>query len=118
MVKSIIMFEKTKVIDPRSNKELKHKMINEPTLHKLPKSAKKILILLAEAGTITQKEIISLSAIPAKTVRYALKRLGEANLIATRPNLADMRSSFYSLNDEIDFHLMGRYIDEANTAVA
>ncbi len=69
---------------------------------KLPKSSKKILVLLATKGTMTQKEIIVKSGIPAKTVRYALKKLSASDLILTRPSLMDMRSSFYTLNPDID----------------
>ncbi|MCY3411199.1 MAG: winged helix-turn-helix domain-containing protein [Candidatus Heimdallarchaeota archaeon] len=85
---------------------------------RLPKSSKKILLLLAAEGTLTQKEIIALSGIPAKTVRYALKKLGESDLILTKPSLMDMRSSFYSLNHEFD-NLISVHVEEArNLATA
>lgn len=80
-------------------------MLSDLNLPKLPKSSKKILLLLANEGTLTQKEIIVKSKIPAKTVRYALKKLSASDLILTRPSLMDMRSSFYTINPDIDMQL-------------
>jgi DNA-binding MarR family transcriptional regulator len=85
---------------------------------RLPKSSKKILLILSEAGILTQKDIIWQSGMPAKTARYALKRLDEENLLATKPNLEDMRSSFYLLNPDVEMHLMASYVEEARTVLA
>ena len=91
-------------------------MLNQPTLPKLPKSSKKIIILLSEEGTLTQKEIIALSGIPAKTVRYALKKLSNSDLLVTKPSLMDMRSSFYSLNPDF-YPLVNSHIEEVKIAI-
>lgn len=85
-------------------------------LPKLPKSSKRIILLLAEEGTLTQKEIITLSGIPAKTVRYALKKLGSSDLLVTKPSLMDMRSSFYSLNPDYS-PLIHQHVEEAKIAI-
>ncbi len=93
-------------------------MIYHENIPRLPKSSKKILLILSEAGTLTQKDIIWQSGMPAKTARYALKRLDEENLLATKPNLEDMRSSFYLLNPDVEMHLMASYVEEARTVLA
>ncbi|MHA1353429.1 MAG: hypothetical protein ACTSPP_11650 [Candidatus Heimdallarchaeaceae archaeon] len=49
---------------------------------------------------MTQKQLIIESEIPARTARYALKRLIEMGLIIKRNNLADMRSVYYFLVEE------------------
>ncbi len=86
-------------------------------LPKLPKSAKKIIFLLSEEGQLTQKEIISLTNIPAKTVRYALKRLTETKLVISQHNLEDMRSMFYSLSPDTDFTFQDLIIEDARKLV-
>ena len=67
--------------------------------NEVPISGKKLMAILGEKGPLTQKELIQASDIPARTARYALKRLIEMGLIIKRSNLADMRSVFYFLAD-------------------
>jgi DNA-binding MarR family transcriptional regulator len=54
---------------------------------------------LEKKGPLTQKQLIKASAIPARTARYALRRLIELGLIIKRSNLNDMRSVFYFIVD-------------------
>ncbi|MCG3220385.1 MAG: winged helix-turn-helix transcriptional regulator [Candidatus Heimdallarchaeota archaeon] len=61
----------------------------------IPVSGKKLLSILEKKGPLTQKQLIKASAIPARTARYALRRLIELGLIVKRSNLSDMRSVFY-----------------------
>ncbi len=68
--------------------------------NELPLSGKKLLEVLDENGPLTQKELIKASDIPARTARYALRRLIELELIAKRCNLTDARSFFYFKLDE------------------
>jgi DNA-binding MarR family transcriptional regulator len=97
--------------------------INEETnmsnykLPRLPKSSKRLIAILAEKGQLTQKELIQAVGMPAKTVRYALKRLSEVNLIVTTPNLQDMRSNFYQLSPDVPFTLMEMHIEQAQKLV-
>ena len=93
-------------------------MLSSYKLPKLPKSAKRIILVLAEEGQMTQKVLISITKIPAKTVRYALKRLNEQKLVISQHNLEEMRSMFYSLNPDIDFTFMNQIIDNARKLVA
>jgi len=84
---------------------------------RLPKSSKRLVATLAERGQLTQKELIQAVKMPAKTVRYALKRLNEAKLIVATPNLQDMRSMFYILNPDYSFRQMEQHIDEARELI-
>ncbi|MHA2249724.1 MAG: winged helix-turn-helix transcriptional regulator [Candidatus Kariarchaeaceae archaeon] len=95
-----------------------NKMLSSYKLPKLPKSAKRIILVLSEEGQMTQKDLINMTKIPAKTVRYALKRLNEQKLVISQHNLEDMRSMFYSLNPDVDFSFMNQIIDNARKLVA
>ncbi|MHA1305273.1 MAG: winged helix-turn-helix transcriptional regulator [Candidatus Heimdallarchaeaceae archaeon] len=63
-------------------------------------SGQKLIRLLEKKGPLTQKELIIESEIPARTARYALKRLIEMGLIIKRSNLADMRSVYYFIVEQ------------------
>lgn len=86
-------------------------------LPKLPKSSKRLIAVLAESGQLTQKQLINKVKMPAKTVRYALKRLDESNLIVSIPNLQDMRSMFYQLNPDHPLGLMEAHIEQAKALI-
>ena len=55
---------------------------------------------------------------PAKTVRYALKRLAEEAVITQIPNLEDMRSVYYALSPELSAAEVDAHIEAARTVVA
>ncbi len=86
-------------------------------LPKLPKSSKKLISALAENSPLTQKELILKVNMPAKTVRYALKRLAEEDVISEIPNLEDMRSIFYTLNPSMDPSLLDAHISDARKSI-
>ncbi|MDD5736473.1 MAG: helix-turn-helix domain-containing protein [Methanothrix sp.] len=54
--------------------------------------------LLESESLLTQKEIVTKTYLPARTVRYALNRLKEENLLLERFSFRDARQSLYSLN--------------------
>ena len=56
-----------------------------------------LMTVLEKKNPLTQKELIKKAALPARTVRYALKRLIELGIIIRRNNLQDMRSVYYFL---------------------
>ncbi|MCH8906594.1 MAG: MarR family transcriptional regulator [Candidatus Heimdallarchaeota archaeon] len=87
-------------------------------LPKLPKSSKRLILVLSDFGQLTQKELIARVGMPAKTVRYALKRLNEQRLVIAQHNLEDMRSMFYSLNPDVDWTLMEQHIADARKLVS
>jgi len=101
----------------RIAQETRIKMIDY-NLPKLPNSSKKILLILSEYGNLTQKELIQTVNMPAKTVRYALRRLAEEGLIVTMPNLGDMRSCYYSLNPDQNYRVIDLTIEDARILFA
>ncbi len=54
--------------------------------------------MLESESLLTQKEIVTKTYLPARTVRYALNRLKEENLLLERFSFRDARQSLYSLN--------------------
>jgi DNA-binding MarR family transcriptional regulator len=54
--------------------------------------------VLESGSLLTQKEIINKTYLPARTVRYALTRLKEENLLLRRFYFQDARQSLYGLN--------------------
>jgi transcription initiation factor IIE alpha subunit len=67
-------------------------------LDRLPPSAKLVIKVLESGSLLTQKEIINKTYLPARTVRYALTRLKEENLLLKRFYFPDARQSLYGLN--------------------
>jgi DNA-binding MarR family transcriptional regulator len=71
--------------------EEKNSVIEE---NKIPPSAKRVLSLIGNRP-LTAKSILKESKLAPRTVRYALKKLLEANMIQKVPNLEDMRKYLY-----------------------
>jgi NAD+ kinase len=63
----------------------------------LPPSAKLIYKILSYEGNSTQKELINLSYLPERTVRYALELLLKKHLITQHPYLNDARQTVYGV---------------------
>lgn len=64
----------------------------------LPPSAKLVYMILKPGRQLTQKEIVSETFLPARTVRYALARLKDENILIERLHRVDARQSLYGLN--------------------
>jgi len=64
----------------------------------LPPSARQVFQLLASDGPLTQKDIISKTDLPPRTVRYALGRLRGEEMLEERFCFSDARQSLYRLN--------------------
>lgn len=64
----------------------------------LPPSAKQVFQVLASDGPLTQKDIITKTDLPPRTVRYALGRLKDEEMLEERFCFSDARQSLYSLN--------------------
>jgi len=64
----------------------------------LPPSARQVFDVLATNGPLTQKDLISKSDLPPRTVRYALSRLKGEDFLEERFCFQDARQSLYSLN--------------------
>jgi transcription initiation factor IIE alpha subunit len=68
----------------------------QATVSSLPPSAKLVYTVLAWSGQLTQKALIERTALPSRTVRYALRRLRDERLIIERLHLQDARQSLYA----------------------
>ena len=63
----------------------------------LPPSARHVFDVLARNGPLTQKDLISKTDLPPRTVRYALSRLKGEDILQERFCFQDARQSIYSL---------------------
>lgn len=63
----------------------------------LPPSAKLVYRVIETDGALTQKDLIQKTTLPARTVRYAISRLREADIISERFHFIDARQSLYGL---------------------
>jgi len=68
-------------------------------LHDLPPSAKLVAKVLELEGEMVQGQLAAESLLPDRTVRYALNRLKEADLVGSRYSLEDARKQVYYLDD-------------------
>lgn len=68
-------------------------------LTELPPSAKLVYKVLEYEGSMTQEEIADESRLCSRTVRYALGKLEDGNLVASRVYLEDARQSKYRIVD-------------------
>ncbi|WP_255170135.1 MarR family transcriptional regulator [Natrononativus amylolyticus] len=66
----------------------------------LPPSAKLVAKVLEYNETMTQQQIADETLLPARTVRYALNRLDEENVIRSRFSFSDARKRLYTLEIE------------------
>jgi DNA-binding MarR family transcriptional regulator len=69
-------------------------------LDELPPSAKLVFKVLEYDGPLTQKQIVEESMLSARTVRYALERLQDIDLVSQDVYFADARQSLYELTGE------------------
>ena len=69
-------------------------------VHDVPPSAKLVLTVLAHEGTLTQSQLVEETMLPARTVRYALKRLEKHDVVTSEISFMDARQNVYSLNHE------------------
>jgi len=68
--------------------------------HNLPDPAIVLLKYMISEGASTQSELISSLDLPLRTIRYSLRRLKEEQFIRSKPDLLDMRSLKYTVNEE------------------
>lgn len=60
-------------------------------------SMKLILNILENRGHLTQKEIAKVTRLPVRTVRYALNRLKEEDILEEREYFQDARQCLYQI---------------------
>lgn len=66
----------------------------------LPPSAKLVAKVLEYNDTLTQSELAEETLLPPRTVRYALTRLEDRNVIDSRFSFSDARKRLYTLDVE------------------
>jgi len=72
---------------------------DDETLDDLPPSAKLVYKVLEYDGPLTQKGIVEESMLSPRTVRYALERLDEIDIISEDVYFADARQNLYELSE-------------------
>jgi len=87
----------TRVEDPDSAPPALSEAEYRERLRELPPSAKLVAKILEIDGAMAQGELAEESLLPDRTVRYALNRLEESELIEARYSLTDARKQVYSL---------------------
>ena len=70
------------------------------TIEDLPPSAKLVFKVLEYNGPMTQKGIVEESMLSARTVRYALERLEEIDIVEEDVYFADARQNLYEIVPE------------------
>ncbi|WP_435360634.1 MarR family transcriptional regulator [Haloarchaeobius sp. DFWS5] len=66
----------------------------------LPPSAKLVAKVLEYNETLTQSQLAEETLLPPRTVRYALNRLEEADVVHSRFSFSDARKRLYTLTIE------------------
>jgi predicted transcriptional regulator len=61
----------------------------------LPPSSKTVLQILDNGGAMTHKDLVNKSKLAPRTVRYALKKLKEHQMIIEKFNFRDARQIIY-----------------------
>ena len=69
-------------------------------VRELPPSAKLVAKVLEYNDTMTQQQLAEETLLPARTVRYALNRLDEEDVIESRFSFSDARKRLYTLEIE------------------
>ncbi|MFC7044911.1 ArsR family transcriptional regulator [Halobacteriaceae archaeon GCM10025711] len=67
-------------------------------LRELPPSAKLVAKVLESDSPLSQGELAEESLLPDRTVRYALNRLDEVDLVGSRYSFRDARKQVYFLD--------------------
>jgi DNA-binding MarR family transcriptional regulator len=69
------------------------------TIGDLPPSAKLVYKVLEYKGPMTQKGIVEESMLSARTVRYALERLEDIDIVEEDVYFADARQNLYEITE-------------------
>ncbi len=69
-------------------------------VQELPPSAKLVAKVLEYNGALTQSQLADETLLPARTVRYALSRLEEVDVVESRFSFNDARKRVYTLTIE------------------
>lgn len=92
---NFVIFSKEYAIESRLKKRTLKTNLDK--LKNMPASAKLIYKILTHEGNMTQKDLISASLLPDRTVRYALNILLKNSLITSQPHFTDARQTVYGV---------------------
>ena len=67
----------------------------------MPNSTKTVLDILGNGAEFSQKEIIKMSGLTERTVRYVLNKLEEMKLISIKKSKKDKRLKIYTLKETL-----------------
>jgi predicted transcriptional regulator len=67
------------------------------TSTKLPRSSKKVMKILDSGCAMTQKDLVKKTSLHPRTVRYALKKLKEQELLIEKLKMDDLRQIIYQI---------------------
>lgn len=67
------------------------------TATSLPKSSKKVMKILDSGCAMTQKDLVKKTSLHPRTVRYALKKLKERQLLIEKLRMDDLRQIMYQI---------------------
>lgn len=67
----------------------------------LPDSSKKVLEELTTSMELTHRDLVINTGLAPRTVRFALKRLKDHNLLIEKFNFSDARQVIYQLKPEV-----------------
>jgi DNA-binding MarR family transcriptional regulator len=73
---------------------------NQQSLRDLPPSAKLVAKVLEYNDSLTQSQLAEETLLPPRTVRYALTRLEEAEIVESRFSFSDARKRIYTLSGD------------------
>lgn len=73
---------------------------NQQSLRDLPPSAKLVAKVLEYNDSLTQSQLAEETLLPPRTVRYALTRLEEADIVESRFSFSDARKRIYTLSGD------------------
>ncbi|SFR70241.1 winged helix-turn-helix domain-containing protein [Halogeometricum limi] len=70
------------------------------SLREMPPSSKLVYKVLEHDGPLTQRQLADNSLLPTRTVRYALDRLRDADIVEERLCIQDARKRLYYLAED------------------
>ncbi|GAB3018933.1 MarR family transcriptional regulator [Natronobiforma cellulositropha] len=85
------------VDDPSATEELLSETEYRDRLRELPPSAKLVAKVLESDAPLSQGQLAEESLLPDRTVRYALNRLEDVDLVGSRYSFRDARKQVYYL---------------------
>lgn len=95
---NFVIFSKEYQLESRLKKRTMSPSIDK--LKGMPASTKLIYKILVHEGSMTQKDLISASLLPERTVRYATNLLMSRGLITTQPHFRDARQTVYGIQSK------------------